>query len=166
MRHAIEQIYEERRQGLFTLALAITRCPARAEDAVQDAFARLWKSQARPDGDLVPYVFAAVRNAALDQVRRQEPTATAEPASVFNGLVSDPASEAITAEEHGLLRQAVDALPEPEREAVVMRVYGGLTFDEMARALGEPLQTVASRYRRALEKLSERIKAVAGPSHE
>jgi RNA polymerase sigma-70 factor (ECF subfamily) len=166
VRHAIERIYGERRQGLFTLALAITRCPARAEDAVQDAFARLWKSQARPDGDLVPYVFAAVRNAALDQLRRQEPMATAEPASIFNGLVSDPASEAITAEEHGLVRRAVDALPEPEREAVVMRVYGGLTFDEMARALGEPLQTVASRYRRALEKLSERIKAVAGPSHE
>jgi RNA polymerase sigma-70 factor (ECF subfamily) len=166
VRHAIERIYGERRQGLFTLALAITRCPARAEDAVQDAFARLWKSQARPEGDLVPYVFAAVRNAAFDQVRRQEPTATAEPASIFNGLVSDPASEAITAEEHGLVRRAIDALPEPEREVVVMRVYGGLTFDEMARALGEPLQTVASRYRRALEKLSERIKAVAGPSHE
>lgn len=166
MRHGIEQIYGERRQGLFTLALAITRCPARAEDAVQEAFARLWKSPARPGGDLVPYVFAAVRNAALDQVRRQDAAATGEPASIYNGLPPDPSSEAISAEEHRLVREAVDALPAHEREAVVMRIYGGLAFEEMAQALGEPLQTVASRYRRALEKLGERIKGLAGPSHE
>lgn len=165
MRHEIERIYWERRQGLFTLALAITRCPAKAEDAVQEAFARLWRSAARPTGDLVPYVFAAVRNAAVDQVRRQEPSAAGESASIFNGLPPDPESAAITAEEHRLVREAVDALPDHQREAIIMHVYGSLTFDQMARALGEPLQTVASRYRRAIETLSQRIKGVAEPSH-
>jgi RNA polymerase sigma-70 factor (ECF subfamily) len=166
VREAIERIYWERRQGLFTLALAITRCPGRAEDAVQEAFARLWKSQARPGGDLVPYVFAAVRNAAIDQVRRQDAVAGAQPASIFNGLPADPPSETITAEEHRMVREAVESLPDEQREAVVMRIYGNLTFDEMAKALGEPLQTVASRYRRAIEKLSEKMKRVAGPNHD
>ena len=166
MRQAIERIYWERRQGLYTLALAITRCPGRAEDAIQEAFARLWKTAARPGGDLVPYVFAAVRNAALDQFRRQEAAAGVEPASIYNGLPADPASEIITAEEHRLVREAVESLPEDQREAVVMRIYGNLTFEEMAKALGEPLQTVASRYRRAIEKLGEKVKRVAGPSHD
>jgi RNA polymerase sigma-70 factor (ECF subfamily) len=65
-----------------------------------------------------------------------------------------------------MVREAVESLPDEQREAVVMRIYGNLTFDEMAKALGEPLQTVASRYRRAIEKLSEKMKRVAGPNHD
>lgn len=164
MRQALEQVYWQHRQGLFTLALAITRRPERAEDAVQDAFARLFASRARPDGgDLVPYVFASVRNAAIDQVRRQDPAVqVTQTISVFNGLPADPASDAVTAEEHRALREALDALPAEQREAVVMKVYGGLTFDQVARALGEPLQTVASRYRRALERLAQRLSGNEG----
>ena len=64
MKETLERIYWDHRQGLYTLALAITRRPERAEDAVQDAFARLWTASRRPTGDPVPYVFAAVRNAA------------------------------------------------------------------------------------------------------
>jgi RNA polymerase sigma-70 factor (ECF subfamily) len=171
------KVYEQYRQGLYTLALAITRSPAEAEDAVQEAFARLWGSRARPaDGSLVAYVFAAVRNAALDQVRRRGRLASHERSdpfddrmaavSIFNGTPEDPAAKAIDAERHRLIRQAVDELPEAEREAVVMKVYGGLTFEEIARIRGEPLPTVASRYRRALEKLGRMVKGVAESSHE
>lgn len=158
MQQVIERIYWEHRQGLYTLALAITRRPDRAEDAVQDAFTRLWGSKARPEGDLVPYVFACVRNAAIDQMRRQDPAITgAESISIYNGLPANPEDSAITAEDHRALRDAVDTLPETQREAVVMKAYAGLTFEQMAQALGEPLQTVASRYRRALERLGQHM---------
>ena len=172
------KVYEQHRQGLYTLALAITRNPAEAEDAVQEAFARLWASGARPtDGSgLVAYVFGAVRNASLDQVRRRGRLARHEKSdpfddrlasvSIFNGQPEDPATTAADAERHRMIRQAVDELPEAEREAVVMKVYGGLTFDEIARIRGEPLPTVASRYRRALEKLGRMVKGLAEPSHE
>ena len=174
----LARVYEQHRQGLYTLALAITRRPSEAEDAVQEAFARLWASGARPadGGGMVPYVFAAVRNAALDQVRRRGRLASHERSdpfddrlasvSIFNGMPEDPATSASDAERHRLIRQAVDDLPEAEREAVVMKVYGGLTFDEIARIRGEPLPTVASRYRRALEKLGRMMKGIAEPSHE
>lgn len=166
MQEAIERIYWDHRQGLYTLALAITRCPARAEDAVQEAFARLWSTQARPGGDPTAYAFAAVRNAAIDQVRRKEPaTCGPEAASIFASDAPDPAYDAIASERQRNVRDAVDALPEAEREVVVMKIYSGLTFEQIAQALAEPLPTVASRYRRALEKLSRRIRTGEVNSH-
>jgi RNA polymerase sigma-70 factor, ECF subfamily len=167
VREALEQVYGRHRQGLYTLALAITRCPAQAEDAVHDAFVRLWAARNGHAADPVAYIYAAVRNAAIDQVRgaKRRPAgaetsamdAAASATSIFNGLPADPAVEAVTAEEHRQVREAVDALPADDREAIVLRVYGGLSFEQMAGVLGEPLPTVASRYRRALEKLSRRL---------
>jgi RNA polymerase sigma-70 factor (ECF subfamily) len=155
VKRALERIYRRHRQGLFTLALTVTRSPAAAEDAVQEAFARLWRLKKRPAGDPVAYVFAAVRNAATDQLRRRrEPPADAA-ASIFNGSVTSPEAAALEAERQRLLAEAVEALPEAQREAIVLRVYADLSFAQMAEALGEPLPTVAGRYRRGLERLRE-----------
>lgn len=160
MRRELEEIYAEHRQGLYTLAISITRCAAAAEDAVQEAFARLWRSGCAPAGkDPVPYVFAAVRNAALDQLRRRRRRpGPAEGESIFNGRSSDPAAAAMTAEQEEMLREALESLPDEQREAVVLRIYAGLTFDGVARAVGCPLPTAVSRYRRALEKLHDRCR--------
>ena len=56
------------------------------------------------------------------------------------------------------LQAALRELPEEQREVVSMRVWSGMTLDEIATATGAPLNTVASRYRYALEKLRERLK--------
>ena len=160
MRKQLERIYREHRQGLFTLALSITRSPDLAEDAVQEAFARLWRSTARPEGDVVSYVFASVRNAAVDQARLR--SAPGGPAvSIFDCDQTvdrtSPLSAAIGAERREGVRRAVDALPPKQQETVVLRLYAGLTFQQIADTLGEPLQTVASRYRRALEQIRESL---------
>jgi RNA polymerase sigma-70 factor (ECF subfamily) len=152
VREEIEAIYRRHRQGLFTLALSITRCPELAEDAVHDACARLLRLEARPDRDAVAYVFAAVRNAALDHARRRRPSLE-YPASIFDVRQTDPAVAAREAEQQRLAREAVDQLPLKQREAVVLRLYTDLTFEQIAETLGEPLPTVASRYRRALERI-------------
>ena len=157
MHQRLERIYREHRQGLFTLALSITRCPQSAEDAVHDAFVRLWRSPLRPGGDPVAYVFASVRNAALDLLRRQRATVEISEA-MFEGRQDDPSCAAAQSEEAALLRAAVDGLPGPQRETVVLRVYAGLTFEQIASALGEPLPTVASRYRRALERIRDAVR--------
>lgn len=171
----LEAIYREHRQGLYTLALAITRRTDRAEDAVQDAFARLWQSKTLPGGDLVPYVFASVRNASVDQWRRASAAEALPQDSVFNGLPAPghstgngagPAQAVIDAEIHARLRDAVDTLPQDDREVVTMRIYAGLKFEQIAEALGQPLPTVASRYRRALETLSHKVRGIVGASHE
>jgi RNA polymerase sigma-70 factor (ECF subfamily) len=165
MQRRLEQIYLEHRQGLYTMALAITRCAAAAEDAVQEGFARLWASGRPPQGDGVAYVFASVRNAAIDLWRRHRPAAERQqemPVSIFDGQEADPATAAMTAEQVERLGRAVDALPDDQRDVVVMRAYGGLTYAQIAKALGEPLPTVAGRYRQALERLRSQM----GDDHE
>jgi len=152
----IEDIYRRHRQGLFTLALSITRRVDLAEDAVHDACARLLRSGKRPQGDPVAYVFASVRNAALEQARRRRP-ATGLPESLFDPRQADPAAAASQSEQQRLAREAVDRLPLRQRQAVVLRLYANLTFQQIAETLGEPLPTVAARYRRALERIKKTI---------
>ncbi len=155
MRDTLEAIYWRHRQGLYTLALAITRCAASAEDAVQDAFERLWRTRRVPDGDPVPYVFASVRRAAIDQLRRRP--RRPECASIFNGRPADPADAVATAENERRVQAALERLSDADREAIVLKIWTDLTFEQIAAALGEPLSTVASRYRRALAKLREEL---------
>jgi len=158
LHHELEQVYWEHRQGLFTLALSITRCSSRAEDAVQDAFSRLWRTTNAPRGKLVPYVFAAVRNASIDQMRRNANTVQSpEDGSIFDGKTDDPMSNMVDTERRDMIRKAVEELPDEQRQAIILHVYAGMTFDEVSQMLEEPLPTIASRYRRALERLKQAV---------
>ncbi len=138
------------------MALSITRCPELAEDAVHDACARLLRLRASPRTDPVAYVFASVRNAALDLARRRRPSRE-YPASLFDPRQTDPALSAGETEEQQSARRAVDSLPLRARQVVVLRLYANLTFEQIAETFGEPLATVASRYRRALERIKQSL---------
>lgn len=153
----LEQLYLRHRQGLYSLALAVTGCPAAAEDAVHEAFARLCRRAPGEARSESAYVYAAVRNAALDYRRRSRSAPSAADA-LFNGGWLRNGSSAEERERDQLIRKVVDELPEEQREAVVLRIYAGLTFDEMGEAAGAPVATMAARYRRALERLRERLR--------
>ncbi len=154
----IEAIYRQHRKGLFTLALSITGRAESAEDAVHEAVVRLCRANKTPTGDPVAYVYAAVRNAAVDQKRRPGLGGSSGSAvSIFD--VAEPAqpADATDGERDRMVADAIADLPDDQREAVVMHLYTGLTFEQAAQTLGVPLQTVASRYRRALAKLREQL---------
>ena len=160
MKHWLEDIYQDHRRGLFGLALSIVREAASAEDAVHEAFARMAKQRDRPAGDVPAYVYKAVRNAAIDQTRRRQarPTPTDDIASLFVApSKDDPGQRAETSETQTMLMQAIDNLPTDEREAVVMRSFGGLTLKQIAEATGRPLTTVSSQYQRALGRLRQQL---------
>src|SRR4029077_18043218 len=96
--------------------------------------------------------YRAVRNAALNARRNGQRDAPLDSnSSVFERR--DGNREAALA-----LQRALAELPEEQREAVVMRVWSGMTLEEVAAATGASLNTVASRYRYALEKLRERLR--------
>lgn len=163
VRVELERIYREHRQGLFTLAMSITRQAQPAEDAVQEAFARLCRRDRLTEGDAAAYVFATVRNMALDWVRNPQRHRTGND-TVF-AITQAPHAEAadqrvIADERDKLIREAVDGLPDEQREVLVMKLYAGLTFEQIAEALDEPLSTVSSRYQRTLEKLRTKIEAL------
>ncbi len=160
MKHWLEDIYRDHRRGLFGLALSVVREAATAEDAVHEAFARLARQKGPPNGDAAAYVYKAVRNAAIDQARRRKagPKPTDDTNSLFMAPnQDDPGQAAETNETQAMLMRAIDNLPDKEREAVVMRSFGGLTLKQIAEATGRPLTTVSSQYQRALEKLRQQL---------
>src|SRR5262249_11359942 len=151
----VVELYRQHRRGLFLTAWNVLRCPSLAEDAVHTAFVRLAELQARPREPKL-YAFRAVRNAALDLAkvrgrRREEPfgSETAEDRIESTGVVAaTDDNETMTA-----VSAALEQLDDAERETVELHLHGGLTFREIATIVGQPLPTVASRYRRTIEKL-------------
>lgn len=141
----IRKFYEENRQGLYAYALSLTRHPEMAEDAVHTAIGKLLERPVLP-WSLKPYAYKCVRNAAVDEWRRQAPSPD-EPVDF----------DAMPAPDLGMAGEGVMALlfrlSAEEREVVLLKVVNGLTFQEIADIGGRPLNTVASQYRRSLEKI-------------
>jgi RNA polymerase sigma-70 factor (ECF subfamily) len=128
---------------------------ADAEDIVQDGFVRFWRARDRAD-DPVGYLFACVRRAALDWLRgrrrrsfREERAARSESTEPL--LLSAPER----AERREAIEAALTRLPEDQRTVLVLKVWGGLTFSQIAEALDIPVNTAASRHRYALARLRE-----------
>jgi RNA polymerase sigma factor (sigma-70 family) len=122
-----------------------------AEDAAQEGFVRFWKSRERAD-DPLAYLYTCVRSAAIDQhrqgVRRNARDAIAceHRTGWFEGS-SDSVGNAID------VQDALAELPDEQREIVVLKIWGGLTFAQIARVEAISANTAASRYRYAIEKL-------------
>jgi len=137
--------YRENRQGLFTYALSLTRCRTAAEDAVHTAVCRLLE-RGRVPADLRPYLFRAVRNAAVDSWRRQE--AREDPLFDTERAPANPDPD-----QRLRLEQCLFRLGDREREVIVLKVLLGFTFREIGNLLELPANTAASRHRRGLEKM-------------
>ena len=142
--------------ALVLLARAWVPTRADAEDVVQEAFVRFWRSRDRA-ADPTAYLFGCVKRCALDwvrarsrQTRREAAAAKPEGESLFDGSLEQ-------AERRAAVAAALDTLPEAQREVLVMKVWGGLTFPQIADALGIPADTAASRFRYALSKLREQL---------
>ena len=148
---------------------------ADAEDAVQDAFIRFWRKHQGFQAGNQGLLFAAVRSAALDHLRRENRRMRREQAAFFDGgaalgmepstsLFAPAADSAAPGQEQSrLLESAVRQLPLEQREVLTLKVWGELTFAEIATALGIPQNTAASRYRYALSALRKLLQPA---SHE
>ena len=148
---ALRAFYETYAAELFAYAVSITFNEADAEDAVHDAFSAVLGAGSLPR-ELRPYVFRCVRNAAIDG--RRTAARELQKCSIFS---DDP--------DNGPVRVQVDEvlslMSEEERECVVLKTYGGLTFRETAQVLGEPPGTVAARYWRALARVREKMEVTS-----
>jgi RNA polymerase sigma-70 factor, ECF subfamily len=132
-----------------------TRCEADAHDVLQDALVETWRRQETGTIPPDPLVFATIRRRAIDLGRRTDRRNEREhQAHWFDAASDEPALDAE-------LERAVKALAPMYREVVVLKVWSGLTFQQVADALGVPLNTAASRYRYALEHLRSALKEVA-----
>lgn len=147
----IEQVrgfYEDHRQALYTYALSLTRCRSAAEDAVHTVFCRLLKQSAAPR-EMRPYIFRAVRNAAVGLLRENH--RAWEDASIFAAPGANVPHEGLARRDEA--EHLLQRLSEDERECVVLKIFNGLTFDEIASVRRVSINTAASWYRRGLAKM-------------
>ena len=148
----VRRLYDQHGPALVAYACGFVTDAAAAEDVVHGVFLRLLSAEITTPDVPVAYVYRSVRNAALNARRSGLKLAELDPqSSVFRHR--DRNQEAALA-----LEKALAELPEEQREAVVIRVWSGLTLEEIAAAVGVPLNTIASRYRYALEKLREKLR--------
>ena len=146
------------RHGPALVLLARQFVPSRAdaEDIVQEAFIRFWRSRAGVE-EPAAYLFACVKRCALDwqrgrrrQIRREEQVARPESESWFIGHPDQN-------ERRAAIEAAIGELPAEQVEVLVMKIWGELTFMQIADALEISTNTAASRYRYALSKLREAL---------
>lgn len=165
---AFEQLYDRYCERAYRVARSVCRDQALAEDAMQEAFAALWRSRASYEpraGGVSAWLLTVVRHRAIDVARRNgrhagrrvgldafEPRAAGEEV-IDQVLQREQAVDAVA---------LLERLPDAQREVVVLAYFGELTHTEIARRLNIPAGTVKGRMRLGLQKLRAQVAPVAG----
>ena len=155
---ALESLYARYGGLLYTLALRIVGDRELAREVVQDTFLRSWDSRESydPERGRVPWwLMGIARNRAIDLLRSRSHQQRIRERRARLGevpaVLPDDPSDAMSARRAVL--QALQGLSEGRRMAIELAYYGGLTQTEIANELGEPLGTIKSRTRDAMEQL-------------
>jgi len=153
--------FESHGPRLLLVARQWTRSLADAEDVLQDAFIRFWRHQRKLGGEPMGLVVTSIRRAAVDLARRNSRRSGRERGAEADAV---PVGRIFcTPAEGDERREAIEAalrrLPAEQREVLVLKIWGGLTFAEIAAQLGLSPNTAASRYRYALAGLRDALTA-------
>lgn len=169
---AAAALYDRHGAAMYGLALRMVNDSADAEDVVLDAFAQAWRDAARYDasrGTALGWLTTIVRTRALDAIRARgrrarmedsatvrldEPPAMGEPTPAPDRAVEE-------AERSRVIGGALRSLPDAQRHAIELAFFEGLTHQEVAERLREPLGTVKTRIRLGMLKLREMLGGLA-----
>jgi RNA polymerase sigma-70 factor, ECF subfamily len=170
---ALGDLYDRYGGMAYSLACAIVGEHADAEEVVADAFAQIWRSASGFDsarGSVAAWVATITRTRALDLVRsRKRRARVLEEAAVVTDegetLVLAPTLEAADrgaerSETSAIVRRSLDDLPAAQRRVIELAYFGGFSQSEIAAQLSEPLGTVKTRMRTAMEKLRQALRPV------
>jgi RNA polymerase sigma-70 factor (ECF subfamily) len=159
---ALGELYDRHARAVYSLAYRILGQQADAEDVAQEVFSQAWKQAARYDrrrASVGAWLLMMTRARAIDRLRarraRPEAARVGDEAKASDLPDLQPNQEiiAISEQQAAQVREALAALPEPQRTAIEMAYYSGLTQAEIADTLREPLGTVKTRIRDGLLKL-------------
>ena len=157
----IARLYDEHAQPLFAFLLNLTRNEADTRDLLQEVFIKLARDEKLLAGvrEERAFLVRLAHNAAIDLMRRRgtrERTKENFAAEIISPFApaSDPDEEIFRQQ----LSAALAELPAEQRAVAHLKLWSGLTFEEIATALEIPPNTAASRYRYALDKMRERLR--------
>jgi RNA polymerase sigma-70 factor (ECF subfamily) len=157
----LRRLYDEHAQLLYAFLLNLTRDEADTRDLLQDIFVKLARHEELLDGvrDERAFLIRLAHNAAIDLIRRRgtrDKTREQFAAEIISPFApaGDPDEQTFRAALAGALAE----LPAEQRAVVHLKLWDGLTFEQIADALDIPANTAASRYRYGLDKLRERLR--------
>lgn len=166
-KRALEELYDRHAAAALGLALKMLGERNSAEEIVQEAFWRIWKRAATFENErglFMPWLFGIVHHLVIDELRRRKarpnPLSTDDEQGLLLELpdremdVLETALLKITSEQ---VRGALAGLPEAQRSVVELAFFEGLTHQEIAAQLNEPVGTIHTRARLALQKLRETL---------
>lgn len=168
---AFEVLVTRHRKPIYNFILRFVRDAAQAEDVMQETFLRLIKGadNYEKQAKFTTWMYTIARNLCVDASRRGKhrkaasldaPIGEDEGATLLD-IVSDGAvgadGKAIQRELAIRMKQAIEALPDEQREIFLLREVSDLQFNEIAQVVGVSENTVKSRMRYALEKLREAL---------
>ena len=157
----LRRLYDEHAQPLYAFLLNLIRDEADTRDLLQDVFVKLARDPGLLDGvrDERAFLIRLAHNAAIDLIRRhgtRDKTRDQFAAEIISPFA--PAGDPDEQTFRVVLAGALAELPADQRAVVHLKLWDGLTFEQIAVALDIPLNTAASRYRYGLDKLRERLR--------
>ena len=154
-REQVRTLYEQHGRVLLAYGVSLLHDRSASEDVLHQVFVKLLQADVAINGQPLHYLYRAIRNTARNY--RRDHSRVVELPSNGHWLESPSGMEEI-----GLaLQSAIQELPVEQREIIVLRVWGQMTFEEAAAALDISPNTAASRYRYGLAKLKERLEPLA-----
>ncbi|MCB1277881.1 RNA polymerase sigma factor [Prosthecobacter sp.] len=155
-----KRTFEQVAPQLVLYARQLVASKSDAEDVVQMAFVRWWRRFPEGDSHHIPLLYAAVRTIALDQRRsdtrrvnreaKSDIAVAGENAPTFDPL---PGQQEVAS----IVEKALHDLPQEQREVVTLKLWGDLTFNQIASMTGDSINTVAGRYRYALQAMQKKL---------
>lgn len=158
----LERLYDAHASGLFHYLVTFTKTEADAHDLLQDLFIRLARlDDLSPPQNEKAFVFRLAHNIAIDWLRRRKVRWDSEERLIKE---LDGGAQAATDPDTAVLARhfasAMKTLPDEQRTIAQLKLWDGLTFEEIAQAQDIPLNTAASRYRYALDKLRTHLRPI------
>ena len=158
---AFVELYTRYRGRIYAYALRMLGDRDRANDVFQETFTRIYnrcREHDRQMSNVSAYIFTTARNICLNVIRNSKPSSAVED---YHEIVFQPSHENVELAE--LVKRSLELLPQHHREAFILREYDGLSYQEIADAVGVPIGTVRSRLargrammRKALEDYARR----------
>jgi RNA polymerase sigma-70 factor (ECF subfamily) len=157
---AMATLYDRYSPIVYSVALRVLQDTGAAEDVLQDIFMQLWRNPGAFDasrGNMGAWLAVIARHRAIDRLRRRRPENDIE--DVVVSVEPDLATEADRSRTLDRIRVALRTMPPPQRSALEMAYFEGLTHVEIAEKTGEPLGTIKTRIRTGLFSLRKVLAA-------
>lgn len=152
----LEQLYDQYAHALFRYAVSLLSSAEDAEDAVQEVFVKIAREHRRIGRirEIKPYLFTATRNAAYTLLRNRKRGERLQEELCSDYLTRPAAEDELQSD---AICKGFATLPIEQREVLVLHIYDGLTFKEIAKTIGSSISTVTSRYRYGIDKLRKAL---------